>query len=152
MQTFLKLILAYSSLPGFYGVDEEESEMTLGFWYLFQEALWSVDYTLDDGEEEHSHGRPLLDDEAKKEKQHEIVAKAVYSELVQALRRKVIWPPASILNTWAKGSLQLSCFIICAYAKRAQTNGRNSKCTLQTHMIHRITDTPAVTEEMLVIL
>ncbi|KZP33116.1 ARM repeat-containing protein [Athelia psychrophila] len=102
VQTFLRLILAYTSLPGFYGVDEEESEMTLGFWYLFQEALWSVDYTVEDGDEEPGQGRPLLDEEAEKEKQHEIVAKAVYSELVQTLRRKVTWPPATDLNEWAK--------------------------------------------------
>jgi len=25
-------------------MDEEESEMTLPFWYLFQEALWSTDF------------------------------------------------------------------------------------------------------------
>lgn len=112
VQTFLKLILAYTSLPGYYGVDEEESEMTLGFWYLFQEALWSVDYTVGEGDEESNQGRPLIDEETEKEKQHEIVAKAVYSELVQTLRRKVTWPILTVLNGWAKGAIQNACYYV----------------------------------------
>jgi hypothetical protein len=90
-------------LPGYYGADEEESEMTLGFWYLFQEALWSVDYHFDVEDEDENNGRPLLDDQAEKEKQQDSVAKAVYSELVQVLRRKVVWPPVAVLNGWTKG-------------------------------------------------
>lgn len=85
-------------------MDEEESEMTLGFWYLFQEALWSVDYTYtEDGYDEFEHGRLPLDEENEKEKQQNLVAKAVYSQLVQVLRRKVVWPQAALLNSWAKG-------------------------------------------------
>jgi hypothetical protein len=104
VQTFLKLLLAYSALPGCYGADEEESEMTLGFWYLFQEALWSVDYHFEEGGDEDEYGdRPLLDEESEKEKQQDLVARAVYSELVQVLRRKVVWPPAAVLSGWAKG-------------------------------------------------
>jgi hypothetical protein len=104
VQTFLKLLLAYSSLPGFYGADEEESEMTLGFWYLFQEALWSVDYHFEDeGDDDEYDGRFLLDEQDEKEKQQDLVARALYSELVQVLRRKVVWPSVAILNEWAKG-------------------------------------------------
>jgi len=77
--------------------------MTLGFWYLLQEALWSVDYHIEEEDGDEYNGRPLLDDQAEKEKQQDLVAKAVYSELVQVLRRKVVWPPAAILNGWAKG-------------------------------------------------
>ena len=44
VQSFLRLIMSYTGLQGYYGVDEEESELTLAFWYLFQEALWSADY------------------------------------------------------------------------------------------------------------
>jgi hypothetical protein len=36
VQKCLYLLLRYTGLPGYYGVDEEASEMTLGFWYLFQ--------------------------------------------------------------------------------------------------------------------
>ncbi|KAL7414593.1 armadillo-type protein [Mrakia frigida] len=39
VQTFFTLMLGFSSLPGYYGLDEDVSEMTLGFWSLFQEAL-----------------------------------------------------------------------------------------------------------------
>jgi hypothetical protein len=77
--------------------------MTLGFWYLFQEALWSVDYSYEEGDDEFENGRPPLDEETEKEKQQNLVAKAVYSELVQVLRRKVVWPQTSLLNSWTKG-------------------------------------------------
>jgi len=43
-QTVLRLLLAYTGLPGHFGVDGEESELTLPFWYLFQEELWSTDF------------------------------------------------------------------------------------------------------------
>lgn len=94
--SYLKLLLAYTSLPGFYGVDEEESEMTLGFWYLFQEALWASS----DHESEQETDNEALE---KQEKQQWVVAKAVYTELVKVLRRKVVWPSAREQQTWAKG-------------------------------------------------
>ncbi|THG94418.1 hypothetical protein EW026_g7050 [Hermanssonia centrifuga] len=92
IQTFLRLLLAFTALPGYYGVDEEESEMTLGFWYLFQEALWSTDPEYNE------------DDEAPPRAQGEQgnISRAVYSELVQALRRKVVWPEKNILQPWAR--------------------------------------------------
>ncbi|THH27012.1 hypothetical protein EUX98_g7175 [Antrodiella citrinella] len=94
--SYLKLLMGYTSLPGFYGADEDESEMTLGFWYLFQEALWaSSDHESDPEPDEN-------DFVEKKEKEQWLVAKAVYTELVKVLRRKVVWPSASIQQTWAK--------------------------------------------------
>ncbi|KAI0076848.1 ARM repeat-containing protein [Panus rudis PR-1116 ss-1] len=95
VQTFLRLLLSYTALPGYYGVDEDESEMTLGFWYLFQEALWNTDAELDQAE---------LDSEAhlKAEKNQWNVAKAVYSELIKVLKRKVTWPPQNVLSSWSR--------------------------------------------------
>lgn len=52
VQTFLHLLLSFTATPGYYGADEEESETTLGFWYLFQEALWSVEVPVPSSEEE----------------------------------------------------------------------------------------------------
>ena len=97
ISNFLNLILVYTSLPGYFGVDEDESEMTLAFWYLFQEALWSADIEVPDGD---------LDDAAQKKAEQDQwrVAKAVYSELVQVLRRKVVWPEKSLLNGWSRGA------------------------------------------------
>ncbi|CCM04086.1 uncharacterized protein FIBRA_06245 [Fibroporia radiculosa] len=101
VQTFLRLILAYTALPGYYAVDEEESELTLGFWYLFQEALWSAEYEQDfeytDGEAVGAPGGTLKEEQA-----HFRVAKAVYSELVQILRRKVVWPNPVALRGWPR--------------------------------------------------
>jgi hypothetical protein len=42
VKEFLRLMLLYTGFPGWYGIDEQESEMTLGFWYLLQESLWEV--------------------------------------------------------------------------------------------------------------
>lgn len=106
VQNFLKLLLAYTSLPGYHGVDEEESELTLGFWYLFQEALWNVDADVDEEEVE-------TPEHVKAEKDQWTVAKAVYSELVKVLRRKVVWPPVSVLNGWARGVSRGYCYNHC---------------------------------------
>ncbi|KAI0743038.1 ARM repeat-containing protein [Daedaleopsis nitida] len=97
VQNFLRLLLAYTALPGYYGVDEEESEMTLSYWYLFQEALWSSDYGFDVAEDGDSG-----DQVEERERDMMPVAKAVYTELVGVLRRKVVWPPRAVLNGWAK--------------------------------------------------
>jgi hypothetical protein len=71
--------------------------MTLGFWYLFQEALWSLN---NDEEEDDS----AVDAQPTRAEQNQwTVAKAVYVEVVQVLRRKVVWPPATILRNWPKG-------------------------------------------------
>ncbi|KAI6009284.1 armadillo-type protein [Pisolithus marmoratus] len=97
IQGFLRLLLSYTGLPGYYGVDEEESEMTLGFWYLLQESLWSVDFD-EDGEGEDVSSSPL----AVEEQNRMAVVHAVYAELVKVLRRKVAWPPPNVLASWTK--------------------------------------------------
>jgi hypothetical protein len=85
VQAFLRLALSFTALPGSYGVDEEESERVLGFWYLFQEALWSVEFG-----------------DQTREKEMWELAKAVYAELVAVLRNKVRWPTPP--SGWAKGA------------------------------------------------
>jgi hypothetical protein len=107
VQTFLKFLLAYTALPGFYGADEDESEMTLGFWYLFQEALWNTDYyflQVGTGNDQDGAGGFGVGGGGvpEKEKDQWVIAKAVYIELVQVLRRKVVWPANSVLRGWAK--------------------------------------------------
>lgn len=99
VQTFLRLLLAYTALPGYYAADEEESELTLGFWYLFQEALWAAEY-----EQDFDYtGEEVPDGRGQTEPPQWPIAKAVYSELVQVLRRKVEWPDALTLRTWPRG-------------------------------------------------
>jgi hypothetical protein len=93
-QSFLKFILSYTALPGYYGIDEDESEMTLGFWYMFQEALWNVDYFIEDGYQGEDPRPPH-------ENQLE-VARAVYRELVQVLRRKITLPMGGA--GWSRGA------------------------------------------------
>ncbi|KAF9228193.1 ARM repeat-containing protein [Gyrodon lividus] len=101
VQSFLRLLLGYTGLPGYYGVDEEESEMTLGFWYLLQESLWSVEY--DEVDEERSSVPPNSDVE---ERNRLAIVNAVYVELVKILRNKVVWPPQSMVSGWAKDQVE----------------------------------------------
>lgn len=82
-------------MPGYWGVDEEESDMTLDFWYLFQEALWSVDSN--EGEDDATPAGP--------EGEQARISRAVYFELVQVLRRKVIWPERTPLSRWTRGNV-----------------------------------------------
>ena len=99
IQSFLRLLLVFTGLPGYYGVDEEESEMTLGFWYLFQEALWSTDFYFE--EEDRSSAPPESGDGG--DAGQVLVAKAVFIELVKVLRRKVEFPPPG--SGWSRGML-----------------------------------------------
>ena len=89
-------------MPGSYGVDEEESERVLGFWYLFQEALWNVEFVTSDNDQQQ--------EQQAREKEMWELAKAVYAELVAVLRNKVRWPiPPS---GWAKGARSLSMTLV----------------------------------------
>ena len=110
IQHFLRLILAFTGLPGLYGIDEEDSEMTLGFWYLFQEALWNAEYNSDGWEEEASDVQNAQT-RIQNEKEQWIVVEAVYAELVQVLRAKVVWPRSEILVSWTHGKHNLTCLI-----------------------------------------
>jgi hypothetical protein len=104
IQNYLRLLLTFTGLAGYYGIDEEESEMTLGFWYIFQEALWNDDSYREVPEEEEAGGHETS---AEKEKKRQIVVRAVYSELVRVLRQKVIWPREEVLGGWTGGSYSL---------------------------------------------
>ncbi|CAE6368411.1 unnamed protein product [Rhizoctonia solani] len=81
VQKFMEVALGYTGFPGWYGVDEEESEMVLPFWYLLEEALLDADYVGDQNGELWG------------------VAKAIYLQLVRILQRKVTWPAEP---GWAK--------------------------------------------------
>ncbi|KAM6493497.1 Armadillo-type fold [Amanita muscaria] len=100
VQTYLKLLLAYTGFPGYYGVDEEESEMTLGFWYLFQETLWTTDFSGDGGDE----GDDTCTAERSNTPEQVVMARAVYFEVVKVLRRKAIFPPSG--SNWTKDQLE----------------------------------------------
>jgi hypothetical protein len=108
VQAFLRLVLAFSALPGSYGADEEESERVLGFWYLFQEALWTVEFP---PESEASH-----------EKEMWALAKAVYAELVAVLRNKVRWPTPP--SGWAKGTPAFPLLFLCIRRAETRRSGR----------------------------
>lgn len=130
VQSFLRLVLAFTALPGYYGVDEEESERVLGFWYLFQEALWTVEF-------------PTTDNEAEREKEMWALAKAVYAELVAVLRNKVRWPTPP--TGWPKGTLAFHLLFLCVRRAETRRSGReiSGVCpsVLVLSMLPRLTST-----------
>jgi hypothetical protein len=115
VQAFLHLMLSLTALPGSYGIDEEDSERTLGFWYLLQESLWAVEFP--------------PESEATREKEMWAFAKAVYAELVAALRTKVRWPPPP--TGWAKGA-RIPSYLRCPKGRNGwslQIRLKDSRCT-----------------------
>lgn len=95
-QNFIRLMLGYTGFPGWYGVDEEDSELCLAFWYLLQESLWSVDFVNDVDPDE----KKQIEEKEEKEMQ---IPNEIYTELVTILKRKVTWPPKDALGQWSKG-------------------------------------------------
>ncbi|KAK7463063.1 hypothetical protein VKT23_007649 [Stygiomarasmius scandens] len=96
-QTFLRLLLSFTGFPGYYGVDEELSEMTLGFWYMLQEALWGNDFYIPENEDE----RP--DTSNAEMGDQTAVAKALYVEVVKVLRNKIKLPEPG--HGWSKDQM-----------------------------------------------
>ncbi|GJJ09063.1 hypothetical protein Clacol_003285 [Clathrus columnatus] len=95
-QNFIRLMLGYTGFPGWFGVDEEDSELCLAFWYLLQESLWSVDFAND---VEADENKSQLIEVEEKEMQ---IANEIYTQLVGVLKRKITWPPKAILSQWSK--------------------------------------------------
>ncbi|EJD04736.1 ARM repeat-containing protein [Fomitiporia mediterranea MF3/22] len=112
VQTFVRLLFSYTALPGSYGVDEDESEMTLSFWYLLQEALWTVDYgddlaeaALEDWAESVQGGGTSRQGSVEPSRPDYGAATPIYTELVQVLKRKVTWPEKTELARWTKDQI-----------------------------------------------
>jgi hypothetical protein len=121
VQTLLNLLLTFTSLPGYFGVDEEESEITLSFWYRLQEEIWNTDYNL---REHHSYADDELDqsdlfavaavaagttsDKALTAEGEVLwkLSQNVYRELIKYLKVKVTWPPKEQLQRWMKDQKQ----------------------------------------------
>ena len=95
--------------------------MTLGFWYLFQESLWSADYEEIDDEKD-SVPPPDVG-----ERDRLALVNAVYVELVKILRSKVTWPPYTILSGWPKGGLSRLELGFGAYADVGSISGRSGR-------------------------
>lgn len=99
-------------------MDEEESEMTLSFWYLLQESLWSVDWATEEDDGPDAAEAALLDWAESKRPEREaqemptnsniMAAMPIYMELITVMKRKVTWPPQNELATWPRGALTIS--------------------------------------------
>ena len=140
VQEFLRLMLLYTGFPGYYGVDEEDSELTLSFWYLLQESLWEVG---EGGEDEwadqlnsetnkliqnaiNTVNASVLDPDGgmgssidyesevpTSEKQDGMgLARVLFSEAVTTLRKKITWPsPAHMQANGGWDAGKCQCFL-----------------------------------------
>ncbi|KZO91650.1 ARM repeat-containing protein [Calocera viscosa TUFC12733] len=77
---FLNLVLSFTNYPGVYLIDEEESEVALPFWYLFQESLMESPHV------------------AYPESPEWEMAKSLYTQLVIVLRKKAAWPTEHLMK------------------------------------------------------
>lgn len=101
---YLEIVLGFTGFPGWYGVDEFESDvsvnslfylfafddlqdakMTTSFWVYFSEAILDSDWNGDESN-------------AMMQTAHDILV-----QLVTVLRRKCSWPPQEELRGWTKG-------------------------------------------------
>jgi hypothetical protein len=111
-QVYFSLMLGFCGLQGFYGVDEDVSEvrtrsrlkfnapaithfvdrsqMPLAFWSLFQESLVASPHV-----ESSSSDAPAME---------WTIAKQIYSDLVHRLRRKVVLPTGG--GGWMKDQVE----------------------------------------------
>ena len=127
-QGFLKLLLAYTGFPGYYGADEDVSEMTLGFWYMLQEALWNNDFYIEDG------GEPSIADQQSSVDQT-AVAKELYVQVVKVLRGKIKYPGPG--NGWSRGVCHAHKSRLCTDLRDLKINLRSFKCQLSlTYLKH----------------
>jgi hypothetical protein len=85
IQLYVKTMLDFTGFPGYFGLDEEISDMTADFWLTFQDEIWSSGST--------TGGDP--------ERRNQVV-KDIYVQLVKILRRKVTFPKD---EEWSKGSI-----------------------------------------------
>src|SRR5690349_17616805 len=98
-QAFVRLMLDFTGLPGWYGVDEDESDACLHYCYLLQESLWAIDFS-----------NPVEDGDGwdRTEGRHWAFAAQIYKEVQEVLRRKVTWPRKDVLKGWPKGTFTRS--------------------------------------------
>ncbi|KAG8982393.1 hypothetical protein FRB93_008149 [Tulasnella sp. JGI-2019a] len=85
VQTLLRVILGYTGFPGWFGVDEDESELTLSFWFSIGEAILDSEFG---PESEPARWATIT---------------AVLVEMVLTLVRKSRWPTTEEgIGNWAK--------------------------------------------------
>ncbi|KAF8305820.1 hypothetical protein DL93DRAFT_2065964, partial [Clavulina sp. PMI_390] len=82
---FLEIMLGFTGFPGWFGVDEFESEMTTTFWVFFSEHVLDSDWFGDDTNPSRNRARDIL------------------VSLIKVLHQKTRWPAPEELKGWTKG-------------------------------------------------
>jgi hypothetical protein len=98
----LGLMMSLTTYPGYFGEDQEISEIPLNFWYVLQETLADKDW-LPVTAEKHKHRNGLTNEVAWLDKGVENTF-VVYRQLVLALRDKAMLPSEMEFAHWSKGT------------------------------------------------
>lgn len=97
----LELIMRLTTYPGYFGEEQEISEIPLNFWYVLQETLADSDM-LPVTVERHASRNGLTNEVVWVNKSFENIF-IVYRQLVLALRDKAMLPPEPEFAQWPKG-------------------------------------------------
>ncbi|KAH8553571.1 armadillo-type protein [Umbelopsis sp. PMI_123] len=101
----LELIMNLTTFPGYFGEDQEISEIPLNFWYVLQETLADKDW-LPVTADKHKVRDGMTNEVVWLDKNFENTF-VVYRQLVLALRDKAMLPPEAEFTNWSKGKTYL---------------------------------------------
>ncbi|KAI8584692.1 hypothetical protein K450DRAFT_217528 [Umbelopsis ramanniana AG] len=96
----LELMMSLTTYPGYFGEDQEISEIPLNFWYVLQETLADKDW-LPVTAEKHKQRNGLTNEVIWLDKGVENTY-VVYQQLVLALRDKAMLPSEAEFTHWSK--------------------------------------------------
>ncbi|KAF0484223.1 ARM repeat-containing protein [Gigaspora margarita] len=104
---YMEMMLMFAGYPGYFGQDQEISEMPLQFWYLLQEPLFdpdiipvnNIDNDTVNGEDAVTSTLHITPDESRKIREMSLV---VFRRLVEILRSKIQYPPDVEWAEWTK--------------------------------------------------
>ncbi|KAJ1975437.1 hypothetical protein H4R33_006655 [Dimargaris cristalligena] len=142
INNLLEYLLRYTDYPGYFGHDQEISELPLNFWYLFQEGIADFDMDSHDPdpftlipstgdlagsyrEANPAVGAPLPPSGSATGQLPMVAIRAFFRNLVHTLTGKLVYPPLAEWASWPKdirerfrayrrdlGDIQLACYYV----------------------------------------
>lgn len=109
---YLNMMIGFVGYPGYFGADQEISEIPLNFWSDLQESMVDAEDLFGGGagkdEEELVDEEEAARREEKEEEQRRVkeAASLVYRKLVEVLRMKIEYPEEEEWAGWTKGMLR----------------------------------------------
>lgn len=121
LQCYLEIMLSLTNYPGYFGVDQDISEIPLNFWYLLQESFY------DEG---------LLNENDENSKDARELAFGVFGQLVEILRSKSEFPSDQEWVKWTKDIKE----VFRNYRREVGDTLINSYHVLRDRMLAKLTE------------